>query len=212
MKMRLFLAGCALALATSAPAFADTINFGQFGSEFQTLPNTLHGHTADGVDFTVSVPGDGFEILVEGSSWAGEFNAGAPLLYNREQPGEAVTFQFASPLDSLTSLSIQANATGPYTAFVGVYSGATFINTFQYSGVNNLGPEGTIPSFDIPVSGFDKLIITTTNDGLGWALGGVVGPVGGGVPEPASWALMIVGFAAAGAMLRARTRPAPRAI
>jgi hypothetical protein len=36
---------------------------------------------------------------------------------------------------------------------------------------------------------------------------GVGAPVGG-VPEPASWALMILGFGSAGAMLRGRRRPA----
>jgi hypothetical protein len=35
-----------------------------------------------------------------------------------------------------------------------------------------------------------------------------VSQVGGAVPEPAAWALMIVGFGAAGAMLRLRRRAA----
>jgi hypothetical protein len=34
-------------------------------------------------------------------------------------------------------------------------------------------------------------------------------PVPAGVPEPSAWALMILGFGAAGAALRARRRPAP---
>ena len=193
-----------MTLALGAPAMADTINFGQFGAEGSSVSDPTSGVTADGVHFTISGPGAGFTVLKEGSSWAGEFATGTPLLFDNKSPG-AVTITFASPLSSLTSLSIQDNLTGGYTAFVGVYSGATFINTFQYAAVNNLGPEGSIPSFDIPVSGFDKLIITTTNDGFGWALGGVVGSF---VPEPGTWTLMLLGFGALGVALRARRRHA----
>ena len=54
------------------------------------------------------------------------------------------------------------------------------------------------------------LLFRSSNDGGYFYLDDVevtdLGPVGGtgGVPEPASWALMIMGFGAAGAMIRRR--------
>lgn len=52
--------------------------------------------------------------------------------------------------------------------------------------------------------GFNNLVESNNGLGKGWssflALGGVLG--GGGVPEPATWALMLMGFGAIGASLR----------
>ncbi|WP_293906964.1 PEPxxWA-CTERM sorting domain-containing protein [Phenylobacterium sp.] len=54
--------------------------------------------------------------------------------------------------------------------------------------------------------------VSNTNESLNWRLIGTTGvndPGGtGGVPEPASWALMLVGFGGLGAMLRRRRRVA----
>jgi hypothetical protein len=60
---------------------------------------------------------------------------------------------------------------------------------------------------NLPVtSGTQTLTITGTSAGNGSFDGTLAfAPVVRGVPEPASWALMIVGFGAAGAMLRRRT-------
>ena len=57
--------------------------------------------------------------------------------------------------------------------------------------------------------GFNNLVESNNGLGLGWssflALGGVLG---GGVPEPATWAMMLVGFGAIGATLRGSRRRA----
>ena len=46
----------------------------------------------------------------------------------------------------------------------------------------------------------------------GFLVGDVgVGPIGGGVPEPAAWSLMILGFGAIGASVRRRRRMAATA-
>jgi len=60
---------------------------------------------------------------------------------------------------------------------------------------------------NLPVtSGTQTLTITGTSAGNGSYDGTLAfAPAVRGVPEPASWALMIVGFGAAGAMLRRRT-------
>ena len=57
--------------------------------------------------------------------------------------------------------------------------------------------------------GFNNLVESNNGLGKGWssflALGGVLG---GGVPEPATWAMMLVGFGAIGATLRGSRRRA----
>ncbi len=62
-------------------------------------------------------------------------------------------------------------------------------------------------STPVTLGGPQQLIVAGTNGG-GGSYSGVVSftPVGGAIPEPSAWALMILGFGGAGAMLRRRAR------
>ena len=193
MTIGKFFAAVVLATTAAAPVLADSIDFGQFGAEFSTSPSPLRGVTADGVGFTL-VGATDFTRYNEGSGWAGEFNAGTPLLY--VGTGQMVFF-FDHSIDGLTGLSAQANLTGDYTATaVGSLLGVPVVFS-TYDSTNNLGPEGSIPHFTLG-GPLDGLTVTTTNQGAGFAVGTAA------VPEPAAWALMIAGFGLVGTALRRR--------
>ena len=205
MKLSHLFAASALSLAVAAPAFADSIDFAQFGAEFTNVANGATGVTNGGVNFTIFGPGANFTEYQEGSGWAGEFANGQLILFDGG-PG-AVTINFATAINSIQHLEAQANLVGAYTATLTAFAGLTNLGSVSYNSMNNLGPEGSIPYLDFFGAGITSITISTTNDGAGFALGGTGGRDNappGGVPEPASWALMISGFGLAGAALRRR--------
>ena len=205
MKKLLMAAAAVVALASAGAASADTINFGQFGGEFTSLPNTITtGLTTGGVGFTVTGPGSGFTILKQGNSWAGNFPTGTLLLFNSYAPGP-MTFDFVTAISSITQLAIESNYYGNYIATLKAYdSSLTLLGTQNLNAVSAFAP-GTVPAFNFSAPGISRLVISTTNDGVGFALGGAGGTGGyNSVPEPATWGLMIMGFGALGAMMRRR--------
>ena len=206
--MRTILMTCvaAMAIGAAVPAFADSIDFAQFGPVGTFVANGATGTTFGGVNFTITGPNSGFTEYQEGNNWAGEFANGEVILFDGFGSG-AVTITFATAITSIQHLEAQANAFGAYTATLTAFAGATNLGSVSYNGVNNLGPEGTIPYLDFFGAGITSIVIGTTNDSQGFALGGTGGlnnPPPGGVPEPAAWALMISGFGMAGAALRRR--------
>ncbi len=58
-------------------------------------------------------------------------------------------------------------------------------------------PEGSIPKLSVSAADITSITIATTNDGIGFALGGI-GGTNNTIPEPSTWAMMIVGFAGLG--------------
>ena len=81
-------------------------------------------------------------------------------------------------------------ASDPRTPFAASGAGVTFSGGFS---VNNIGGGNRPQQY-----AYSDFAITGVTS--------VLRPQGGAVPEPASWALMITGFGAAGAMLRHRRR------
>jgi len=198
----LFAAGLAIA---AAPAFADTINFGQFGSEGTSVADGASGVTTGGVDFTVTGPGNGYTIYDESPAgdWNGQFVSGTPLLFDNSTPG-AIDINFATPISSITGIALQDNYFGAYTATLTAYNSSDVeLGSVTYSSNNEGVGSGPIPTFDFSSAGISEIVFTSTNDGLGAALGGV-----GGVPEPATWALMLTGIAGLGAAMRFGRRKA----
>jgi hypothetical protein len=177
-KFRLALAFLALSLIT-APSFASTIDFGQWGANGTELSNLTYGYTSDGIRFSVFGPGDGFTVLTEGSTWQGQFSYGTPLLFTNSASG-AVVLRFDEALTSITGLSVQANAHGLYTATALIYDGGLLLDTLTYTDNNTLTGEGTIPSFNFASEdGFTTIVLSASNDHIG------IG-VGSSVPVPAA--------------------------
>lgn len=143
------------------------------------------------------------------------------LAYNGPGPSAAIFYNFdgAAPVDLVASFKALAN--GP-TAEIRI---ALFRQTFGMMGpspaditsilVNDANRSGTLTT-TLTMAGIYGVRVMPTDSapgsfdqrtdwiGLNLRAGSQVAPV----PEPASWALMLLGFGAAGAAMRVRARPA----
>lgn len=190
-------AGSLILAATAAEA--DTIYFGQFGSDLALLGNTVAGVTAGGTPFTLTSPGNGNTRVTAGVTWnPTSFSTSSRLLYDDQHSlpdAGPITIVFASPIRSITHLSAEPNIIGGYTATLSAYDGATLLGVSTYFDPG--AGLGTIPSFSFSAPDITSVVIDTTDDGTGFALGG-------NVPEPSTWTLMVVGLGGVGAWRRAR--------
>ncbi len=186
-----------LALAGAATARADTIDFSQFGPEGTIVADASSGFTAGGVAFVISGGNGHLTVFDQGGLWTGAFAPGVALLCNCAGPG-AITIDFATPVSAF-AIAAQTNDNGPFVATLAAYgAGHAFLKTVSADGVSANAP-GTVPVLSLVQSGTLSVTISSTNDGDGFALGGAV-------PEPASWTMMLLGFGLAGASLRRRVR------
>lgn len=111
------------------------------------------------------------------------------------------TFDFTLPTGTINS-SVTSSDTNNALKFTGI----TFNNVSGVIGNTPAGlPSAGITAQLVSQGGSQHLVISGTSGPAG-SFGGTVNfaPVAGGVPEPASWALMIIGFGSAGALLRRR--------
>jgi hypothetical protein len=111
------------------------------------------------------------------------------------------TFNFTLPTGSVGS-----SVTSSDTANHLVFTGFTFNGVSGMIGPTPAGlPSAGITDQFVTLGKTQELIITGTG-GSAASFGGTVNfaPVISGVPEPAPWALMIIGFGSAGALLRKR--------
>jgi hypothetical protein len=191
-------AGALGAVALVGPARADSISFGDYFFPGDDLANGFSSSTDGNVPYQASGPGTGFTVVLEGQGWAGEFVRYTTLIFDDGAAG-AVTISFSSPITGITDLAAEPALPGPYTAYLDAYDGAVLVGSSSYSGVHAGGPEGTIPGFDVSAPEITSIVISTTNDTDGIAIGG-----GLGIPEPGAWALMLVGLGGLGAALRAK--------
>jgi hypothetical protein len=186
MESKRYLAVIALAagFAAASSAQADTINFSQFGPTFTVLSSPLTGTTVGGDTVTLTSPNGSFERRDEGNGWAGIFPAGEPVLWDHDGSG-AVDLSFLHPITSLT-LGAESNIYGAYTETFQAFAGMTLVDTKSASAISGNGPEGTVPFLTVTGPGITQVVVTTTNDAGGFALGGslaVPGPaLGAGLP------------------------------
>jgi hypothetical protein len=123
--------------------------------------------------------------------------AGAKFAYSNSSLA-TLTFNFLTPISAFGAFfgglqtdtsTIQFNDGSAHSIFLPVDPGA---GGFAFVGFNDPGATITSVTIDVP---FDLISI----DDVRFAAGG-----GGGVPEPASWAMMLTGFVGLGAVLRRR--------
>ena len=181
--------------AAASAAQADTINFSQFGPAFTAFPSgSVTGTTVGGDTFTLEGPFPQLQRRDEGNGWSGIFPRGDPLLWAFNVNGNTgtVLLSFLNPITSLT-LAAQANRFGAYTETFQAFSGVALVDQESANAFNDQVSEGTVPFVTVrggsASTGFfpiTSVMVTTTNNALGFALDGAVavpGPiVGAGLP------------------------------
>lgn len=206
----LSLAFGALALGTAMPAAAQTVNFNDLASASSYVLNTPL--TDGGYKFDAD---PGHQLLV----WGGD-----AAMFNPDAPGATLSLQNAATLSiaradagvfNLTSLDFDDIYNGQF----GV--GGAITLTFHYevgddtSTVINIDDQAGLETFVFNVLGLTSFDIVGTSTRMNlFQIDNLntnqeqIGPGGGqdprGVPEPASWALMLMGFGALGVTLRRR--------
>ena len=224
------LVGAAL-IATAAPA---TITASFEAPGVQQTTQTVIGKDVVTFDTMSGWVGSGniFSGTISGTITNGGFNIGGANIYG----GAGGTGNFATVYNittiklsqAVTYAGLWASAIdGDFTSTLGntvaLYSGDTLLGSFALkpllAGASNAyygnpnsnfsGADSSEPfaffNFD-STAGFDRIDITQ-NGGGGFELDNVtIGNTPGAVPEPASWALMIIGFGATGALLRSSRR------
>ncbi|MFM9828782.1 MAG: PEPxxWA-CTERM sorting domain-containing protein [Sphingomonas sp.] len=195
------------AAANAAPTIwsgtgaTDSVNFGQLGNFTQVSSGTaLTSVGGLGLTLTTGTGGQA-QRLNQGNGWGGNFAPGATLLYN--QTAGDLTFTFANAVRGVGA-QFQANFFGPFTARVTTNDGSFFdVPGVSNSNGNNsaifIGVQNTVAN--ITSIRFHQQTGTGGND---FAVGNLSLLTGGGVPEPTTWALMIVGFGAVGGAMRTR--------
>jgi len=221
----LILSGIAAAVLATAPAAAATYSaYDQFAISGGaiTATNFAFGYASStyaGADafnsFTNFQTACGGDVLIQCASAGGVgvfkaagaydqpgtpfFDAGELNLHPGPS-GETAIVQFIVPIAGLYSFAgaFTANDTSPNSVDVAAYLG----------GVNQITNARGAFDFQVNLSAGQKVNFALGSagdysyDSTGFALS-VTGPDPvQGVPEPASWALMILGFGSAGAMLR----------
>lgn len=182
-----------------AVAHADTIDFRQFSGYYDTP--TLSGTTINGVGFTIS-GSPTYEAMPQGMAfWEGAFPNGNRVLFAPDVG--PTTILFDDVINGISNLGLQSNNWGPYTATLTAYGldGTTVLGTSSYSAVSANAP-GTQLGFSLAVAGIRSIVLSSTNDLDGVGLGNIT--ILSAVPEPATWAMMIAGFAMAGVAMRRR--------
>jgi len=202
MKMRLLAAALAAPLAfAAAPAGAAIL-----WSFDPGLPSPSLGYTViNTFDTAAGITGSGFQIKTppadgDGAPPANSVPAGTPYLSVLAGGsatlsfGSAVTaFQFDwGSIDAFNTLSIQSTGSDPI-----IVPGGNFTNPANGNQVSP-GTNGLFTIWSTAGEAFTSITLTSSSNSF------EIDNLAVGVPEPATWTMMIMGFGLAGAVMRRR--------
>jgi hypothetical protein len=198
MKYLTSVAAAIAAAVSVSAAHATTIDFETNAPDdfIQTSPLT-NFYSGLGVTFA-GVDGNGGSILDQASNFGINAHSGSDFLaFNiNVGTGDAEAVNFTTPV---TNFSI----------FVGDGTGATYTASAFDANGTLLGSSSVSPGGGV----YGELVISSPNisqvvfSGPGFFVADDLSfNTSGGVPEPALWAMMLVGFGSAGALIRSRRR------
>lgn len=216
------------AIRTQTAAFDNTITSNGGTVTLDRLSNLGSGSTWARSGYTITstnglTRGIDSTYLTQRLNVAGAIVGGAAIGIDPQNPaaGSGLTFTFANPINAFgLEIGDWATCCFPSSLYISFDGGATRLVATANTGSDNPGiPAGDgyrnfVGAFDSSGT-FTK--VTFYGDGFGEYLvaGGTIryglvdiGSVG--VPEPATWAMMILGMGAVGAGMRRRTRTAVR--
>lgn len=188
------LVTAAIGMGCALPAAATTINFDDLGNG--AIVTTQYA----GATFSSSFRHDvvtSAQASTYGTSVANIICSGIDATITCVDP---VYVDFAAPVSGLSFYAVGDDSSGT-VGLASVFAGATLLGSV------NIVADGA--PFDAPMfidlsafTGITRLEITTT-DPAGLGYDDFTFKMGG-VPEPASWAMMLAGFAAIGGAMRGR--------
>jgi hypothetical protein len=188
--------GGVLALGLSGVARADVVNFDEFTSPPVTC--CFGDFTGPFVYPHVTITdGAGSGSIMDSTGWNNEQTSGNNL-YGTES-GQ-IDFLFNTPASNLVFDLINGSlSAGPFT--VNLYNGSNTLIDSQTFDLTAYTHAGSIEHVSFGDSGILKTVILGGND---FAVDTISFDVSGGpaVPEPATWALMLLGIGGIGAALR----------
>ena len=214
----LALAAAAALLATAAQA-AVTFNFTPGSDTAGTGYSPTAGYTVvndfnQASDLNAITSGNDYSLQGPGSTTTGAdpaFPSNDGTTYLSVEAGGVANVDFAKTfngsfqfdwgsIDDYNTLTIHTT-TGDVVYVPGSGSFANPANGDQFSGLTN----GVFTIFGSGITGFSLSSSKNSFEIDNFAvLSTGTNPLGGGVPEPATWAMMIIGFGGIGALLRRR--------
>lgn len=187
----------------------DSISWGQLGPAFTNVSPGTSVTSTGGINATVTDDTGGqMQRRDQDNGWSGSFAAGTQLLWNQDSVG-AIIINFLTPVAAAGSL-IQSDFYGDFVATATTNDGSTF-------SVNGTATDcacGSNPFLGVTSDSANITSIRfTESDGNGtndFAIGPLqlIGNVAG-VPEPATWAMMLIGFGAIGLAVRRGRKQKP---
>jgi len=210
--------------SASALGANDAIGWGQLnlpaGQAVQVYTGPLTVVSTNGNAATVSVGGDHMLVRVDqapGGDYYGNFPPGMQLIVtcaNCPSGGsdEPIVINFSQPVYG-GGAQVGAGSYGPYNAIVMAFSGAHLQGTYSVAattttdGLNNPAPFIGLLS-DSPNITSLVFFADSVSSVDQTALGTVSLNVHPGVPEPSSWAMMLLGFTGLGFAFRQSQRKA----
>lgn len=192
-------AACAFALAASGAQAAQLITNGDFET------GDLSGWAITGM------MGVGTAAIYNpccGVSGGPPGNHFAAFGWGNETGVHSISQTLITQIGSLYSLTFDAGALGSGSQLLVTTAGGV-TNAYSLTANNNLNSTFTNYGFNFVGTGSDKVTfaVTTSPDNIDAVVDNV--SVQGAVPEPATWAMMLMGFGGLGAVLRRRRGLAP---